>query len=601
MKELWKNLSIVKKIFAIFALVFVIFLAIWMIGQLVFFGKYYEGRKTKGLSRSVEAFSKEYLALDSVDDINKKIVEYANSGDAYYAVVTENGELLFMVTYELVVNPSDGGEPIKFSLDNAIHDENFLSAGFREGDSITVNYVAFGEEERRANIYFPDSITYGGQTWKNDIRHQGIRFDRPDVADNADFDKHFEICSVTGAIESITLPNQQSSRLTIQRNDVASVMLDFRERLYSGRSLEKGKNESYTFNTKANGDNYNVAVRRIEKYGNTEYICAILPMRNISEAISAVREFSLFLFAFMFVLMCIIARVFSHTLTKPIIEINNITEKMKMLDFSGKCKVDTQDELGMLAENVNKMSDRLDETIKELVEAKEQLTKDIERERLAEKQRKEFVAAASHELKTPLAIIRAYSEGIIDGIFKNKQEHYLKVIVEETEKMDKLVLDMIENTWLEMGAMQLDLKEHDICGFVMKITERFFAPCKADNIGIVTKIPTKPILRYFDNRLLEQVVTNFITNAIKNTHNGTIEVGVDESGVWVENEGKNIPDDEIDKIWDRFYKVDKSRERSGGGTGLGLSIAKNILVLHNASYKAENTKTGVRFSFSLEK
>lgn len=600
MKELWRNLSIVKKTFAIFALVFVVFLAIWMIGQLVFFGKYYEGIKAKGLSRSVEAFSQEYLELDSIDNINKTIVKYANSEDAYYAVVTENGEVLFMVTYELIVNPSDGGEPIKFSLDSAIHDESFLSAGFEEGEDITVNYIAPGAEERRANIYFPDSITYKGQTWKNDLRHPGMRFDRPDSSGEDTFDRHLETYSVTGTISSITLPNQQSSRLTIQRNDVAAVMMDFRERLYSGLSLEKGKNESYIFNTSADGDEYSVAVRKVEKSGNTEYICAIMPMRNISEAISAVREFSLFLFAFMFVLMCIIARVFSHAITKPIIEINNITEKMKMLDFSGKCRVDAQDELGMLAENVNEMSDRLDLTIRELVEAKEQLTKDIERERLLEKQRKDFVAAASHELKTPLAIIRAYSEGIIDGVFKNKQEHYLKVIVEETEKMDRLVLDMIENSRLEVGAMQPALKEHNLCGFIKKITERFIAPCKANNISIVTKIPDTPVIRCFDSSLLEQVMTNFITNAIKNTHNGVIEIGVNDSCVWVENEGKNIPDDEIDKIWDRFYKVDKARDRSDGGTGLGLSIAKNILVLHNASYKAENTKTGVRFSFSLK-
>ena len=96
------------------------------------------------------------------------------------------------------------------------------------------------------------------------------------------------------------------------------------------------------------------------------------------------------------------------------------------------------------------------------------------------------------------------------------------------------------------------------------------------------------------------MLTNFITNAMKNTHDGVIRVGVNDLCVWVENDGAHIPEDELDKIWDRFYKVDKARNRSIGGTGLGLSIAKNILLLHGADYKAENTPNGVRFSFSLK-
>lgn len=596
MKELWKNLSIEKKIFSLFAVVFVSILAVWLVGQTIFFGKYYEGIKSRGLSKSVSDLSKEYALMENADEINRMLVKYANENDAYYAVMTENGEVLYMVTYELVVKPEDGGKPIRFTLDGAVHDEKFLSTDFKEGEPIKVSYISSDIRDRRANIYFPSVIYYNGQTWRSNFRHSEPGFEH---GRNSDMNEPYKMSEIVGFIVSVTLPNQQSAKITMQRNDFLMVMMDIRDKFYAGTMFEDGVNENYIFDKSADDDKYGVTVRKLSKNGNKEYICAILPMRNISEAVKAVRDYSMFLFAVIFALMFCIARVFAYAITKPIVEINKITDKMQMLDFSSKCKVESNDELGRLAENVNKMSERLDLTIKELVEANQKLVEDIEHERLLEKQRKEFVAAASHELKTPLAIIRAYSEGIIDGIFKSKQEHYLKVIVEETEKMDKLVLDMIENSRLEGGYAELNVKEHDLCKLVGKVAERFAEPCKADNIKLVTKISERALIKKYDSRLLEQVVSNFMTNAIKNTENGVIEIGVDENSVWVENDGSNIPEDELEKIWDRFYKIDKTRNRAVGGTGLGLSIAKNILILHGAKYKAENTETGVRFSFSL--
>lgn len=596
MKGFWNRLSITRKTFLIFALVFIAFFTIWMSGHFFFFGSYYENITSKALRNSVKELADEYVTLDSGEKIKEAIVRYANNGDAYYSVLSENGDILFMVSYELVIKPSDGGENMRFSLDNAIHDESFIKTKFDEDSLITVTYAVFDDNSAKANIYFPDSIEYNGKTWKNNFGRPGIR--PPDSG--AREQKTPKLLSVTGKIVSVTLPNQQSSRFSVQRNEAAAVLMNFKERLLTGYSPKNGLNEEYIFNEFSNNNEYCVAVRKITKNGNDEYICGVLPMKNIFEAISATRGFTVILFLLMLVLMCFVAWIFSHAITKPIIEINNVTEKMKKLDFSKKCTVDSGDELGRLAENVNEMSDKLDETIGELVEANKKLKKDIEREKMLEEQRKDFVAAASHELKTPLAIIRAYSEGLIDGVFKNRQEHYLKVIIEEIEKMDKLVVDMIENSRLEASTMKPELKEHDLCAFVNKIAQRFVSPCKAENIKIEIDIPQKQIIKCFDGTLIEQVLTNFITNAMKNTHDGVIRVGVNDLCVWVENDGAHIPEDELDKIWDRFYKVDKARNRSVGGTGLGLSIAKNILLLHGADYKAENTPNGVRFSFSLK-
>lgn len=604
MNNLWKNLSIVKKTFAIFALVFVAFLTIWMLGQSLFFGKYYEEVKVRSLSKAVDRFSGEYLNLSDHDEINTTIVKYANSTDAYYAVTAENGEVLHMVSYEMVIKSDVDKRLVKFTLDSAIHDDEFLGMNLKKGEKVTVEYFSADNNQGSKNIYFPNTIKYKKNEWKNDTRPWATRrsngYQRSQSNEQGThFFKDLKEYEVSGEIMSITLPNQQSSKLIIQQNHVAYVMMNFRQRLYSGEFFKENDEENYIFNSGNGFDEYNVQINKVRKNGNTEYVCAILPMRNISEAIVAVRDFSWFLFGFMFILMFVIAGIFSRAITKSIIDINNTTEKMKMLDFSQKCKADSRDELGRLAGNINEMSEKLDQTINELTIANEQLTKDIELERKLEEQRKEFVAAASHELKTPLAIIRAYSEGLVDGVFKNKEEHYLSVIIEETQKMDRLILDMIENSRLEGKNLEINKKEYNLCDFVKKVADRFVSPCKAQDITLTIKISEKPVVKTFDAGLIEQVITNFITNAMKHTKKGLIEIGVDEDCVWVFNEGENIPDDEIEKIWDKFYKIDKSRERCGGGSGLGLSIAKNILVLHNAIYKVENTKTGVRFSFSL--
>ncbi len=602
MKKIFSKFSITKKIFLIFFFIFLLFLFIWMIGQFFLFGEFYAYTKAKDVSEYIDQFSEEYTKLENADDINYAIVNYSNSSDAYYAVISENGEMLYMVSYELIIAPDNGGENLKFSLDNAVHNEDFMNNKLSVNDTVTVTYSSIGDDQQRANIYMPISIKHDGYVWETDYKFHSPRF-VPQPGQEPDFDTNngrstFNTLSVSGTIVSITLPSPQASKLTVQRNDAAMVIMDWSEKLYNGVTVDLNDKYSYTVYPPDRDDQYSVTVKKIEKSGNIEYICAILPMRNISEAIDAVKDFSLFVFAVMFVLMAIIALIFSRAITHPIIEINSITEKMKQLDFSKKCRVKSSDELGMLSENVNEMSQRLDLTIKELIDANDKLIKDIEHERLLEKQRKEFVAAVSHELKTPLAIIRAYSEGLLDGVSQSKQERYLNIIVDETKNMDHLILDMLENSRLESGAMELNKKQYDMRILVNKIADRFKTPCKAEGIELICAVCDTPVIKSFDAELIEQVINNFMSNAMKNTQNGKIIISLTEKELSVENEGKHIPEEDLDKIWDRFYKIDKSRKRNGS-TGLGLSISKNILILHNADYYVKNTDPGVKFGFSL--
>ena len=247
------------------------------------------------------------------------------------------------------------------------------------------------------------------------------------------------------------------------------------------------------------------------------------------------------------------------------------------------------------------MSEKLDNTIKQLRRANNKLKKDIEHERMLENQRKDFVAAVSHELKTPLAVIQAYAEGILDGISGDNLDKYLKIILDETNRMDKLVLGMLENSKLEAGAEQPQMKENDLAQQAKNIVKIFAKSASDYEITIVSNISEDKIIKCCDIAMIERVMMNFMSNAVVHTpKGGKIIVTVSDEIFSIENEGENIPEEEIKFIWDKFYKIDKSRTRAGGETGLGLSIAKNILILHKAEYGAENTGTGVKFWFKLK-
>ena len=163
--------------------------------------------------------------------------------------------------------------------------------------------------------------------------------------------------------------------------------------------------------------------------------------------------------------------------------------------------------------------------------------------------------------------------------------------------MDTLIINMLESSKLENGTQKINLERNNLSEYIETIIKRFETPCKTKNIKLISEID-KDIYRIFDEQLLDQAITNFITNAIKYS-NEKIEIKLKDGLLSVENTGNHIPEDSINKIWDKFYKVDKARDRSLGGTGLGLSITKNILEMHNAEYGVTNTENGVKFWFKL--
>ena len=345
-------------------------------------------------------------------------------------------------------------------------------------------------------------------------------------------------------------------------------------------------------------------ITAIYNESSDEIIFSVASLQPINEATLAMKEFYMYFYVGAIALTLILSLVFSRKISKPLIKINDTAMKMANLDFSEKCEVKSDDEIGNLANTLNFLSENLNEALTCLRSANLKLEEDINKERNLEKMRKNFVAAVSHELKTPISLIEGYAEGIKDNIFEGEdKEYYLDVILDESKKMGDLVKDMLDLSQLESGNFKLIKENFNLSELIETVLRKFSIPLNEKKIVLNKSLVTECNINA-DWTKIEQVMTNFITNAIRHTdEHGKIDVilfkNEDKFRIEVYNQGNSIPSDELEKIWDNFYKIDKSRNRQLGGTGIGLAIVKNIVTLHAGSCGVYNTEQGVKFYFEI--
>ncbi len=340
---------------------------------------------------------------------------------------------------------------------------------------------------------------------------------------------------------------------------------------------------------------------------NYKYIFILSSMQPIDDAVTGIKDFFVYFYIVGIFIVFIISLIFSRFISKPLKSINNVAVKMSSFDFSEKCSSKYNDEIGSLAKSLNLLSSNLQRSLKRLRENNKKLENDIEKERNLEKIRKEFVEAVSHDLKTPVSIIQGYAEGIKDGIFEQEEEeYYLDVIIDETNKMNCLIKDMLDLSALEGGNIAINKESYNISNQLKKVVTNLSPMAKEKGMKILTAEFQDEYI-YADYNRIEQVLNNLITNAIKYGFEDTnIKIYLNEDcngylDVKIENQGELISTEDFEKIWTRFYKVDKSRNRNVGGTGLGLSISKNIIQLHNGEIGGYNKASTIVFYFKLKK
>ncbi len=334
-----------------------------------------------------------------------------------------------------------------------------------------------------------------------------------------------------------------------------------------------------------------------------------IPVAPIEESVRISNEALVLIGLLTIVVSSFAASLISRKFTDPILQLNEITNQMAKLDFSKKYRItDSDDEINELGKNINTMSDKLETTIRQLRENNRELEKDIEEKSKIDEMRKQFISDVSHELKTPIALIQGYAEGLVENVNTDEEskKFYAEVILDESNKMDKLVKQLLELMKLEYGKREFNDKKFDLVELIREVIRKCDVMLEENQIEVIFE-RNKPIYVFADDFYIEQIVTNYFTNAIKHAKQVdgkkqikiTIEEKEEKARVFVLNTGEKIESENIDRIWGRFYKIDSSRNRSDGGSGIGLSLVKAIQTNYQNEYGVENKENGVEFYFDI--
>ena len=349
----------------------------------------------------------------------------------------------------------------------------------------------------------------------------------------------------------------------------------------------------------------------IEGFGycsdNQTMVIMSTPVASLKESVSISNRFLIYMAIIGFIITVILTFIIAKMITYPILELAEISNKMGKLDFTAKYIGDRSDEIQTLGQNMNYMSDRLKKAIDELQEANELLKEDIKRKEAIDEMRKDFIANVSHELKTPIALIQGYAEGLNEGLCEDEEsrKYYTEVILDESEKMNKMVKQLLTLSSLESGNSILHKENFNLTSLIESVLGSISILIGEKNVNIEFD-SDKEIFLNADEFKIEEVVTNYISNSIHHvSDSGEIKINVSDDGenitFSVYNTGNPIPEKDLNNIWEKFYKVDKAHSRAYGGSGIGLSIVKAIVEAHNGTVAVRNILDGVEFSFKIPK
>ncbi|WP_237981511.1 sensor histidine kinase [Bacillus thuringiensis] len=612
--------GIVLKLFTLTTALCMLILATIFIGQTIFFKQYYANRKVEDIKVNLNSFEKNYLNYaGSAEGIQKLEQDFLRENNTWITTLDQNGNLkhaddfYFEVTINRWQQKSFGQQLFKIPLYNLVNIEEidnkpsnqFLGqeiyfSGVKKEDS----FIPFSFSLSKRNLSgsnkplekaFNEKMSKLDQEKKKVAGEQVGKEKKPAVQEQAvqEPDAYIE-----GRVTKVQFPDVKGPVNPIYKN---TLFLDSIKEFQTDVVLKESNQIEYSTKTmdyEKNDIKYKLLIKPIkEKDGSVTYIYAMASLQPVDEAVQMVQDYYIYIIAFVVVLIFLASFYYSKQIAKPLLKINDTTKKIAHLDFTEQIPITSKDEIGDLSKNINVLSNKLHSHIG-------QLEQDIEKERKLENTRKEFISGVSHELKTPLSIMKSCISILKDGVAEHKKEYYFQAMEREVDKMDTLILDMLELAKFESGTYKMKMDSFYIDTVIEDICEHLSVEIEKKELRVHKNIG--PFEVAANQGRIEQVIVNFITNAIRYTPNkeDIIISTIDEKDrikVCIENKGTHIEEEQLDKIWDRFYRVDAARQRSQGGTGLGLAISKNILELHGAEYGVKNTEEGVLFYFYLPK
>ncbi|NBJ93385.1 sensor histidine kinase [Parablautia muri] len=331
------------------------------------------------------------------------------------------------------------------------------------------------------------------------------------------------------------------------------------------------------------------------------------PLESIKDSVALANRFLAYVGVGSAIFSALIILLVSRKITEPIMELTRISERMSHLDFDAQYTGNSKTEIALLGQNINELSRTLEAAISELKSANNELKRDIEKKNKTDEMRKEFLSNISHELKTPIALIQGYAEGLMEGINEDEESRnfYCEVIVDEASKMNHIVKKLLTLNQLEFGNNTVTMERFDITALIRNYLQSAAILCKQKEINLqMDNYP--PIHVWADEFMVEEIFNNYFSNALNHVaESKVIDVKLTQKEntvrVSVFNTGIPIPEESVPHIWEKFYKVDKARTREYGGSGVGLSIVKAMMESMNQEYGVLNYENGVEFWFELER
>ncbi|CAM4024917.1 sensor histidine kinase [Saccharibacillus endophyticus] len=579
--------GITAKLFMTTAAIFILFYIVVLLAQVLVFPQFYEQRKMNKLERSAEELAAAYADNpDSLARSDSPLALRLRRSDVNFALTDFSGNTAMDDPFRIQIAQSDGRklDVSLFYLVVAFRSE-FERLKLTAGESVQV-YGEYGQDGDRDTFY----AYYIGVTGREG--GAGKEAGERGMQGEGDVERGRLL---TSKLPELNKLGRRVGLLYLAADEFFPLSDEYKQRLQRKEQVELTWIDSF------GGNRAGIILQPVQDpNGEAKLLLLVTSLQEIKETNSALRVFFIYLGAGGLVLIILLSILYSRIVTRPLLLLNKKAEQMKRLEFSEEEPMRRKDELGSLSNTLFELSSKLGVTLDELGRTNVRLKKEIEQNKELEQLQKDFFANASHELKTPLSIVRGFAEGMQDGIGAGRQEHYIGVILEESEKMEHLVQDMLELLRLDSPAVKLykspvllsELTEDVLQKLVYQMREK-------ELVARIIRRDEQAVS--VDAGKIEQVVLNLLTNAIRHAKPGsTLEIGVigeaDGMTYHVHNEGDPIPEPYLSRIWERFFRAEAARDRASGGTGLGLAIVKRILELHDCRYQVENKEGGVTFT-----
>ncbi|OMF38057.1 two-component sensor histidine kinase [Paenibacillus sp. FSL H8-0548] len=576
-----KRHGVVFKLFVVTSVLIMIVFSLVIIAEGMFFERFYRMTKINDLEQNLNQFADQLKRAEAGEQqVPRLLGAFMNENDISTSILNSRFERITINPYFLKLQADNKTITIRIPVDGMTMDD--IPKGIQIGDMVVVDGIFMDEND---TIMQPVVI----QQNSSELAKGLVR--------------------VKGTIIDVMLPEQRSYNPLYQDALIDDALRDWIPEAEQYQTLlQNGTAVQMEWRDEWSGVNYVVLIRSLDEGKNRErYVIVMASLQPVGEAVEILKKYFVYMAPVIVMLVILVSLIYSRIVSRPLVLLSRSAARLAKLDFTVQPEIHSKDEFGELSRNLIALSHNLDLALKQLTDANVQLQEDMNEKQRTEQLRKELIANISHELKTPLGIVKGFAEGLQDEVAGDKRDRYLSFIVNETDRMNELIMDMLELSKYELKVIQLRPRNITMESLIQKVADSFSQQLEIKHLQFrLSNHTAEEMIVEADPKRIEQVILNLMSNAIRHAvENSVITMDIQRTAtrkiaVAIENAGPPIADEDLSRIWDHFYRAERSRDRKSGGTGLGLAIVKHILELHESEFGAANTSQGVTFYFTLK-